>query len=151
MVTRNPKDSAARQRAIRERLEKAEAGHAPAWKKDEHPFLAGGLDRYTAFKGSSTAGPCRVAVIDDEDLGLTSVYIRNAMLVELFSEKRPRPGEWVTLRFLGKPEGSRMNFYALEVDRDPANEQPAVPDSFDVPDQDNDGEAEHAPDDPVPF
>ena len=145
MVSRRPKDSAARQRAIRERLEKAEAGHAPAWKKAENPTLAGGLDRYTAFKGSSTAGPCRVAVIDDEKIGMTSVYIRNDMLVELFNEKRPRPGEWVALRFLGMPEGSRMNYYGLEVDRDATNEQPAVPESFDVPDQDNDGEAD------VPF
>ena len=137
-----PKDAEARRKALRERVEDATPGYAPAWDKDANPLLAGSLSRYNNFKGNGQAGPCRVAVVDDEDLGQTSVFIRNDMLVDLFNEKRPRPGEWVCLRFLGKPEGSRMNHYTLEVDRDTTDDQPVIPESFDVPDAGDDDETE---------
>ena len=132
MVTRTTTASA-RQQAIRKQVEAATPEHAPAWKKDDHPTLAGVLARYTDFRGTDKAGPCKVAVIADETVGETSVYIRNDHLVQQFSEKRPRPGEWVCLKFLGRREGARMNFYALEVDRDAADDRPTVPESFDVP------------------
>ena len=118
MVTQ---DAETRRRKLRERAEAAEPlSNAPAWAKEDHPTLTGMVVRRSHFGGNVKAGPCDVCVVDDEELGETTVYIRNWNLVEQFKEHDPQVGEWVCLRFLGMLEGSRSSFYHLEVDRDTA-------------------------------
>ena len=104
------KDVSARRQAMRERVKAASGGFPPAWKPEPEDLLEGVLVRYEHFTGNTKATPCDVAIIADTATEAeVAVFIRNAILVDCFKRLRPRPGEFVVLRFLGKSTTSRAN------------------------------------------
>ena len=152
MVTQ-AQDVSSRRQAMRERVKAASGGFPPAWKPEPEDLLEGALVRYEHFTGNTKATPCDVAIIADTATEAeVAVFIRNAILVDCFKRLRPRPGEFVFLRFLGKSTTSRANLWVLDVDRDPDETESFVP-TFDVvPDLDNDGAdvTDHAADEEEP-
>lgn len=106
---------------FRSSLEQFDGEYPPYWNPEEHGnVLVGQLLRYE--KGTTEYGPCDIAVVIREDTGDTvSLWLTSFVLKERFREERPRPGERIGVKYLGKQEpkhgGKPYNNYYVAVDR----------------------------------
>jgi hypothetical protein len=106
--------------------ERAERPPPESWRPDDaskgHPEkLIGELVRYE--ENHTAYGPCRIAVLRNSAGAEFSVWLLHTVLRNEFARLRPKPGELVYVRYLGKrqpkqPGGSPYDAYAVVVDRD---------------------------------
>lgn len=89
----------------------------PAWKPAPGEILVGTVEAYDTWEGKY--GPVKVVVLrDDAEGNLVSVYLGATVLYEEFRKLRPRPGETVGIRYLGKDEDRGYHKYKVMVERE---------------------------------
>jgi hypothetical protein len=82
----------------------------PAWKPVPGEILTGTVRGYDTYCGQF--GECPVAFIEEEAEGhLMSVYLSATVLYNEFKKVRPKVGEKVGIRYLGKVEGGGRGEY----------------------------------------
>jgi hypothetical protein len=102
--------------ALYDRLERWD-DFPPAWKPVPGEILVGTVEGYDTWEGKY--GPVKVVILRDEAGGaLVSVYLSSMVLLQEFRKLRPRPGETVGIRYLGKDEDRGYHKYKVMVDRD---------------------------------
>jgi hypothetical protein len=75
----------------------------PAWKPIPGEILVGTVEGYDTWEGKY--GTVKVTILRDETAGgLVSVYLSLTVLLGEFTKLRPRIGEMIGIRYLGKDE-----------------------------------------------
>lgn len=83
--------------------------------------IAGELVRYES--GHTAYGRQVIAVVKPPNADERSLWLLHSVLRAEFAKQRPRPGELVLIRYLGRKQGADGTGYAayrLEIDRDQA-------------------------------
>jgi hypothetical protein len=89
----------------------------PGWKPVPGEILVGTIEGYDTWEGRY--GAVKVAILQDEaGGGLVSVYLSSTVLLAEFKKWRPRPGEVVGIRYLGKDEDRGYHRYKVMVERE---------------------------------
>lgn len=122
---------------LRERLEQSTGEYPPSWKAEPGAIVAGELVRYSTAP-TKLYGDQLVAVINDDRRGPLTVWLSSAVLLDQFKKLRPKPGEAVGIKCLGKHPEKHYWRFTVEVDRPGAT-------SDAMPDWDNVTAAEQAP------
>ena len=101
-------------------------GYAPAWRPEQPgETLMGEVLEYST--AASQFGACPVVTVVDENGEAHSVWLLTAVLRSQFGKARPKIGERIGIRFLGRrisASGMEYSDWRVEVDRDPADELP---------------------------
>jgi hypothetical protein len=91
-------------------------GWPEAWRPKPGEILVGFIDSYDV--GHTPYGPVRTAIIAKEaDNQKVTVWLASTVLLNLFQRYRPKPGEHVGLKYLGKDPVKQYHRYRLVVDR----------------------------------
>lgn len=85
-----------------------------SWKPEVGETLVGVILRYSS--GPSRYGPVRTAIIEKDDGGKCSLWLSSIVLLDLFKRERPKVGERIGVRYLGKHEKGYRR-WSLVVDR----------------------------------
>lgn len=85
------------------------------WKPQPGESLVGRIVQYGT--GQSSFGPVRTAIVEQDNGERVSLWLSSTVLLGLFREHRPKTGERIGLRFLGKHPTKNYKRYALIVDR----------------------------------
>src|SRR5581483_9921333 len=105
-------------RDLREELMRggdSDTGWPRSWSPEREPVLVGTVIRYTIAPGKH--GECKTCIVQREDGSRVAVWQNSTVLVSLFSQEDPKPGQRIGLRFLGvNPKGYKM--FRMLVDRD---------------------------------
>jgi hypothetical protein len=90
----------------------------PAWKPVPGEVLVGTVEAYDIATGKY--GETKVCVLKDQAEGsLIAVYLSSTVLLGEFTKLRPKIGERVGIRYLGKAEGENAyHRYKVVVDRE---------------------------------
>jgi hypothetical protein len=103
--------------SLYERLERWD-DFPPAWRPIPGEILVGTVEGYDTWEGKY--GPVKVAILRDRASdSLVSVYLGATVLYEEFRKCRPRPGEAVGIRYLGKDDERGYHKYKVMVEREP--------------------------------
>lgn len=90
-------------------------GWPESWRPTEQdPVLVGVVEGYSTGKGKF--GPVRVAQVRKQDGSRVSLWIGSAALLAQFRDQKPRKGEKIGVRWLGKSD-TGAHRYRLVVDR----------------------------------
>jgi hypothetical protein len=96
-----------------------ETGEWPAaWKPKPGDKLVGIIRRYSV--GTGMYGPVRTCILELMNGSRVSVWLSSAVLLSLFERERPKIGERIGIKFLGKHQTKAYKLFALVVDRDQA-------------------------------
>jgi hypothetical protein len=91
-------------------------GWPEAWRPEPGDILVGRIDAYDV--GHTNYGPVRTVLLTQEDTGeRVSVWLSSTVLLNLFEQHKPKPGERIGLKYLGKDETKGYHRYRLVVDR----------------------------------
>jgi hypothetical protein len=102
-------------RDLHDELEKWN-GWPEAWRPEPGDILVGRIDAYDV--GHTNYGPVRTVLLTQEDTGeRVSVWLSSTVLLNLFEQHKPKPGERIGLKYLGKDETKGYHRYRLVVDR----------------------------------
>jgi len=88
----------------------------PAWKPAPGEVLLGRVLRYSV--GAGQYGPVRTCLLEKGDGSRVSVWLSSCVLLSLFERERPRVGERIGLKFLGRHETKGYKKFGLIVDRE---------------------------------
>ena len=90
----------------------------PAWKPIPGEVLVGTVEAYDVASGKY--GDSKVCILRDQAEGsLVAVYLSSMVLLNEFSKIRPKIGEQVGIRYLGKADGDNAyHRYKVVVDRE---------------------------------
>ncbi len=88
-------------------------------------------------QGTTAYGPARIVVVRTKDGTEKSVWLFHAVLKNEFSRVRPKVGELVALRYLGKKQGAQGQNY--EAYRVVAQRDEGAPDWDSLGSEDDDG------------
>ena len=102
-------------RNLEAELNEADTEWPPCWRPQEGETLVGTILRYSS--GQTQYGPCRTAILQRADGKRVSLWLSSVVLLSLFEREKPRPGEKVGLRYLGKHPTKNYKRFALVVDR----------------------------------
>jgi hypothetical protein len=95
-------------------------GWPEAWNPKPGDNLVGVVRRYD--QGQSMYGPVHTVIVEREGLGeLVSVWLSSTVLLALFRQHRPKVGERIGVRYLGKHPEKGYRRYVLLVDRPEAD------------------------------
>jgi len=110
----------------------------PAWRPVPGEILVGTVEGYDTWEGKY--GAVKVAFLRDAAGGaLVGVYLSSTVLLEEFRKVRPRVGEKIGIRYLGKDEEKGYHKFKVMIEREMnveaflAGEGLATPDDDDVP------------------
>jgi hypothetical protein len=96
-------------------------GYPPAWIPKPEDILVGFLESYDI--GYTRYGEVRTVMVAEENTGdKWSIWLSSTVLLSLFDKHKPRPGERIGLKYLGKDPEKGYHKYRLLVDR-PAEAQ----------------------------
>ena len=101
--------------ALREQLENYTGEYAPSWSPQEGDVVCGKIVSYN--KANTQYGEAIIAVVNDDKLGETSVWLSSTVLLDQFKRLRPKIGETVGVKYLGKHEEKNYHRYYMTVDR----------------------------------
>jgi hypothetical protein len=91
-------------------------GYPEAWRPKPGEVLVGFVDCYD--QGHTSYGPVRtVTIIHEKTNTKVSVWLSSTVLLNLFQKHKPKPGERVGLKYLGKDKEKGYHRYRLVVDR----------------------------------
>jgi hypothetical protein len=91
-------------------------GYPPAWKPTPGAVLVGFIDGYDV--GHTAYGPVRTVIITEEATNTKrSLWLSSTVLLDLFQRQKPKPGERIGLKYLGKNQEKGYHRYHLIVDR----------------------------------
>lgn len=91
-------------------------GWPPAWKPKPGEVLVGFIESYDV--GHTPFGAVRTVMIAQEATGeVVSVWLSSTVLLDQFQKQKPKPGERVGLKYLGRDEAKGYHRYRLLVDR----------------------------------
>jgi len=121
----------------------------PSWKPDVGEALVGNVISYD--RGFTQYGDVRTVIIKDEETGeRKSLWLNTKVLLDLFNRLKPKPGERIGLKYLGKEETKGYHRYHMIVDRpetldfsplggeaEDRQPQPPLTDNYDYPDDDD--------------
>jgi hypothetical protein len=90
----------------------------PAWKPVPGEVLVGTVEAYDTFVGKYSES--KVCILRDQaEDSLISVYLSPTVLYNEFKKMRPKIGERVGIRYLGKADGDEgYHRYKVVIDRD---------------------------------
>lgn len=92
-------------------------GRWPAsWRPKEGEMLIGRIIRYS--EGPGRFGPVRTAIIERDDGTRASLWLSSMVLLDQFNRERPRVGERVGVKYLGKHPQKGYHRFTLVVDRE---------------------------------
>jgi hypothetical protein len=92
----------------------------PCWRPKEGETLVGRILRYS--QGQTMYGPCHTVILHKDDGSRVSVWLSSTVLLSQFREQKPKVGERVGIRYLGKHPDKGYKRFALLVDRGEAQE-----------------------------
>jgi hypothetical protein len=90
-------------------------GWPEAWRPDPGDILIGKIDAYDV--GHTAYGPVRTVLLTQDTGERVSLWLSSAVLLNLFEQHKPKPGERIGLKYLGKDEAKGYHRYRLVVDR----------------------------------
>jgi hypothetical protein len=91
-------------------------GYPPAWKPKLGDALVGFIDGYDI--GHTPFGAVRTCIVTEEASNKkVSLWLSTTVLLDLFQKHKPKPGEKIGLKYLGKDEEKRYHRYRLLIDR----------------------------------
>jgi hypothetical protein len=91
-------------------------GYPPAWRPKPGEILVGFIESYDV--GHTPYGEVRTVMVAAEDTGeKVSIWLSSTVLLSLFDRHKPRPGERIGLKYLGKDREKGYHRYRLLVDR----------------------------------
>jgi len=88
----------------------------PAWKPEPGDILVGKVLHYD--KGYTPYGEVRTCIVEQDDGERVSLWLSTTVLLDQFKRLRPRIGERIGLKYLGKHPDLGYHRYRLIVDRD---------------------------------
>lgn len=113
---------------FRQGLDEATGEFAPMWQPEPGDTIIGQVIRYE--RATTRYGPCDICVLLHEDTGEElAVWILEFVLVKKFMELRPRVGERMGIKYVGKVDRETDNPYknfVVQVDRD-AGDDASIP------------------------
>jgi hypothetical protein len=93
-----------------------EDGTWPAcWRPQEGETLVATVRKYST--GMGTYGECRTVILERPDGSRVSLWLSSVVLLSLFEREKPRIGERIGLKFLGKHPVKGYKRFSLLVDR----------------------------------
>jgi hypothetical protein len=91
-------------------------GYPPAWRPKPGEILVGFIEDYDV--GHTPYGEVRTVMVAAEETGeKVSIWLSSTVLLNLFDRHKPRPGERIGLKYLGKDAEKGYHRYRLLVDR----------------------------------
>jgi hypothetical protein len=91
-------------------------GYPEAWRPEPGEILVGFVVGYD--EGPTSYGPVRTVIIAREEDGQkVTVWLSSTVLLDLFQKQKPRPGERVGVRYLGRDKAKGYHKYHLVIDR----------------------------------
>ena len=91
-------------------------GWPAAWIPEPNAVLVGVVEHYD--EGFSHYGPVRTVIVRDEQTGeRVSVWLSSTVLLNLFEARKPKIGERIGLKYLGKDVHKGYHRYHLVVER----------------------------------
>lgn len=101
----------------RELIERGDNDWAPCWRPKPGETLIGTVRRYDV--GQNQFGEVRTVTIEREDgTGPVSVWLSSEVLRREFERQRPKIGERVGIRFIGRHPERQYNRWAVITDRE---------------------------------
>lgn len=101
---------------LRDELERDTGDYPPSWTPKEGDVICGPILRYskvtTRFQTEAL-----VCVIDDDQAGALAVWLTSCVLLDQFKRLRPKVGEVIGLKYLGKHPEKEYHRYLTRVDR----------------------------------
>jgi len=88
----------------------------PAWRPEPGDVLVGRVIRYDI--GHTVYGPVRTVTIERDTGERVAVWLSSTVLLNEFAKQKPKPGERLGLKYLGKHPELGYHRYRLLVDRD---------------------------------
>lgn len=87
-------------RDLREELEEFSGEYAPSWQLEEGAIVVG---KITGYSQTQTAyGEAWVCTIEEESQGPLSIWLTAKVLIDQFKKLRPKVGERIGIKCLGK-------------------------------------------------
>src|SRR5438309_67877 len=102
-------------RDLEAELQEQAGAFPPAWNPSPGETLVGVIRSYGEAQGKY--GPCRTAVIQRDEGAKVSLWIASTVLLDAFRKAKPKVGERIGIRYLGKHPEKGYNRFALVVDR----------------------------------
>jgi len=94
-----------------------ETGEWPAaWKPQEGECVSGIVRRYSV--GTGQFGSVRTCILEKANGERVSLWLNSTVLLSLFERERPKVGEQIGIKYLGKHPDKGYKRFALLVDRD---------------------------------
>jgi hypothetical protein len=91
-------------------------GWPAPWKPKDGDILVGFVDSYDV--GHTPFGAVRTCIVTEEATNKkVSLWLSSTVLLDLFQRHKPKPGERIGLKYLGKDEDKGYHRYRLLVDR----------------------------------
>lgn len=87
----------------------------PAWKPEPGDVLVGTVERYDI--GQTQYGPVRTCTIRTDQGERLAIWLSTTVLLDQFRRERPKPGERIGVKYLGKHPEHGYHRYRLIVDR----------------------------------
>jgi hypothetical protein len=124
-------------------------GYPEAWRPKPGEILVGFIESYDV--GHTSYGEVRTVIVAEEETGRKlTLWLTSTVLLNLFQRHKPKPGERIGLKYLGKDPEKGYHRYHLVVDR-PAMEELTPLGGEEVEDEDPKGEDPADEDDDIPF
>lgn len=121
-------------RDLRTELEEFD-GYPPSWRFKEGDIVVGRILSYQ--QAQTNYGPGWVCVIEEEKLGRLSIWLTSVVLVDCFRKLKPRIGERIGIRCLGRDPMKDYWRFALKVDRPQAEPDFETMQGWDRPPQED--------------
>jgi hypothetical protein len=107
-------------RDLREEPQEFNGEYAPSWKLEEGAIIVGTI---TGYNQAQTAyGEAWVCVMEEESQGPLSIWLTYTVSIDQFKKLKPKVGERIGIKCLGKHPGRKYWRFAVRVDR--PEEQP---------------------------
>lgn len=103
-------------RDLEHELNEFDGRYPPAWKPAAGDVLVGRIVRYGEGRGKF--GPIRTAILERSDGSRVSLWIGSEVLLDQFRKARPKAGETVGVKYLGRDEAKGYHRWHVLVDRE---------------------------------
>jgi len=126
-------------------------GYPEAWRPKPGEILVGFIDGYDT--GHTAYGDVRTVVVTCEETNQkVTLWLTSTVLLNLFQRHKPKPGERIGLKYLGKDPEKGYHRYHLVVDRPVGLDELTPLGGEELEDEDHEDEDhEKDEDDDVPF
>jgi len=91
-------------------------GWPEAWKPTAGDVLVGTVESYDT--GFTPYGSVRTVIVTQENGERVSLWLSSTVLLDLFNRLKPKPGEKIGLKYMGKDPKKHYHRYHLIVDRE---------------------------------